>query len=122
MDNKKAKRLRLKFKLSQQEVADKIGISRGHFSLFESRGRGLSHDTMRKLSLFFRDRVVFKEKEPQPAEEPATVRLQDPAVFVTQRGLGMSNELLRAWLVLEEAIRQDERDRIKTRMSRLLEV
>ncbi|MDG0765199.1 helix-turn-helix transcriptional regulator [Bacillus halotolerans] len=89
MFNKKLITLRKSKKLTQEEMANKIGVHRGTYANYERGHRQPDYDTLKKIADFFEvtiDYLLDQESEPIIREEKTPyVALNDPDLQIAFR-------------------------------------
>ncbi len=123
MDHTEARERRMSLNLTQEAVANIIGVSRGSLAHFEAGTRNFPPETLRQLSLVLNGGLVegrslaADEPAPKPAAKsrPKKRKKTPPPkasiieAFATVSG--RSPAVLAAYEALEEAIRADEREK-----------
>lgn len=79
MLTKKLKELRVQADLTQQDVADSIGISRGRYSQYEIGKRNPNYATLKQIADFFKVSVDFliKDEDVNPQQQQLTNKIYD---------------------------------------------
>ncbi|MDR4436092.1 MULTISPECIES: helix-turn-helix domain-containing protein [Bacillus subtilis group] len=89
MFNKKLITLRKSKKLTQEEMANKIGVHRGTYANYERGHRQPDYDTLKKIADFFEvtiDYLLDQESEPIIREEKTPyIALNDPDLQIAFR-------------------------------------
>jgi transcriptional regulator with XRE-family HTH domain len=111
MLGKRLSELRKKVKLRQEDLAQKIGIARTTYAMYEQGKREPDYETLQKLADFFEvstDYLLGRTDNPNPGKE----EFEDPELGLWFKELKEASperqaELRRFW----EFIKQQEKDR-----------
>ncbi|MER1249811.1 helix-turn-helix domain-containing protein [Bacillus sp. C10(2022)] len=101
MFNKKLIALRKSKKLTQEEMASKIGVHRGTYANYERGNRQPDYETLIKIADFFEvsiDYLLRKETQEKTINEEAKKILNDPKTFIAARDGEVTDEILQAAL------------------------
>lgn len=78
---KRIKKLRSEKGITQQQLADKIGVSRATVAGYESRGKEPPYDTLQKIANYFNvstDYLLGNTEEKSPADKIKKALTDDP--------------------------------------------
>ncbi|MCY8409017.1 helix-turn-helix domain-containing protein [Bacillus haynesii] len=101
MFNKKLIALRKSKKLTQEEMASKIGVHRGTYANYERGNRQPDYETLIKIADFFEvsiDYLLRKETQEKIINEEAKKILNDPKTFIAARDGEVTDEIVQAAL------------------------
>lgn len=124
MNHSEARERRMSLNLTQDAVANIIGVSRGSLAHFEAGTRNFPPETLRRLGLVLNEGLVERrslapdETAPKPAAKPRQKKRKKTTApkpnLVVEAFAAVSNrspEVLAAYEALEAAIREDERQK-----------
>src|SRR5690625_349513 len=74
MFSKRLKELRNQKNLTQQEMADFLGITRQGYAKYEHNQSESDHETIKKLAIFFNDRIHFGYAHNQSESDHETIK------------------------------------------------
>jgi len=110
MFNKKLIALRKSKKLTQEEMASKIGVHRGTYANYERGNRQPDYETLIKIADFFEvsiDYLLRKETQEKIINEKAKKILNDPKTFIAARDGEVTDEILQAALeIITEQLKE----------------
>lgn len=89
------RQLRIKEHFSQQELADKLGISKSAISMYENGNREPDLETLERIADFFNvdmDYLIGRKKTPNSFRAENTIHFDDVEDLVARNGKKMSQE------------------------------
>ena len=89
------KQLRIKEHFSQQELADKLGLSKSTISMYENGNREPDLETLEKIADFFNvdmDYLIGRNKTPNAFKSEPSIGFDDFEGMVARNGKKMSTE------------------------------
>ncbi|MER1260578.1 helix-turn-helix domain-containing protein [Bacillus sp. C3(2022)] len=104
MFNKRLTALRKSKKLTQEEMAAKIGVHRGTYANYERGNRQPDYETLTKIADFFEVSIDYlirgesKDSQDKIFEDEAKKILNDPKTFLSARDGEVTQEILDAAL------------------------
>ncbi|TWM12079.1 helix-turn-helix domain-containing protein [Bacillus licheniformis] len=116
MFNKRLTALRKSKKLTQEEMAAKIGVHRGTYANYERGNRQPDYETLTKIADFFEVSIDYLIRGVDPKvqdkifEDEAKKILNDPKTFLAARDGEITQEILDAALeIITEQLKEGQK-------------